>query len=256
MNNLLQYRHWSAGSIEETLNGDVFIPNGVCSHQCWSETMVLQPAIEGMLGLKPDALKSRLELSPYFPWNWAFSSVRNIRMNDALVHLDMKRSKGLTTYALTSNKAIDIALNPVFPLNTLVKSVRINGKKVQASKIVKPGGLLLKLSFLSIQGENLVEVETDGGIGILPIISFPQPGDTSTGIQVISETVLGKKYMAEVSGRPSMTYEIPLYNKEVIKKITGAKLIKKDGDITTLEIKLDSPGNQRYVNQKIEIEFE
>ena len=256
MNNLLQYRHWSAGSIEETLNGDVFIPNGVCSHQCWSETMVLQPAIEGMLGLKPDALKSRLELSPYFPWNWAFSSVRNIRMNDALVHLDMKRSKGLTTYALTSNKAIDIALNPVFPINTFVKSVKINGKKVQASKIVKPGGLLLKLSFLSIQGENLVEVETDGGIGILPIISFPQPGDTSKGIQVISETVLGKKYMAEVSGRPSMTYEIPLYNKEVIKKITGAKLIKKDGDITTLEIKMDSPANQRYVNQKIEIEFE
>src|SRR5690606_14314629 len=70
VSNLMQYRHWAPGSIEEALNGDVFLPNGVCSHQCCSETMVLQPAIEGMLGLKPDAMANRLTLSPYFPWHW------------------------------------------------------------------------------------------------------------------------------------------------------------------------------------------
>ncbi|MDX5419360.1 MAG: hypothetical protein LPK09_09085, partial [Hymenobacteraceae bacterium] len=55
MNNLLLYRHYGLGSAEETLNGAVYKPAGVCYQQGWSETMVLQPVSEGMLGFAPDA---------------------------------------------------------------------------------------------------------------------------------------------------------------------------------------------------------
>jgi hypothetical protein len=61
------FTHFGAGYMEEVLHGERFQPAGVCPHQAWSETMVLQPALEGMLGLKSDSLSKRLTLRPYLP---------------------------------------------------------------------------------------------------------------------------------------------------------------------------------------------
>ncbi|HEX9137172.1 MAG TPA: GH116 family glycosyl hydrolase, partial [Nitrospirota bacterium] len=79
MNNLLLYRNYGLGSAEETLNGSVYKPAGVCSQQGWSETMILQPVSEGMLGLMPDAPAQRIAISPRFPWDWAEVKVKHIR---------------------------------------------------------------------------------------------------------------------------------------------------------------------------------
>ena len=64
MNNINVYKHWAKGFIEEVLHGGEYKPNGVCAHQCWSETMAVQPLIEGMLGLEVDANLNALKLSP------------------------------------------------------------------------------------------------------------------------------------------------------------------------------------------------
>ena len=87
MNNLLIYQHWGLGFVEEVLNGEVYEPSGVCNHQCWSETMVLQPAIEGMLGFRPDAANHRIELSPAFPADWDNVSVRNLKTGNESLRL-------------------------------------------------------------------------------------------------------------------------------------------------------------------------
>ena len=255
MNNLLQYRHWSPGSIEETLNGDKFEPNGVCSHQAWSETMVLQPAIEGMLGLKPDAMANRLQLSPYFPWNWPFSTLKNIRMGKGLFDLDMKKSNSLTRYSFRANRPVTLDFNPVFPLHTTIKTIKINGNIIQAVAQVKPQGIVLPLTFEAQSGENIIEIETSGGIGILPVVASPQPGDLSKGIQVNSEQIKGKSYFSEVSGRPGDLYELELYSKEEIKKVSGATILNKIGDVVTIRVQMGSSQNEKYVHQTIEVEF-
>jgi glycogen debranching enzyme len=255
MNNLLQYRHWSPGSMEETLNGDLYKPNGVCSHQAWSETMILQPAIEGMLGLKPDAMAKSMQLTPCFPWNWEFCKVHNIRMKDALLQLEMKKKPGLTTFVIHANHALTLDFSPVFPLNTVINAVKVNGKKIHSLLQEKPEGLTLPLSFVTQKGDNLIEVETTGGIGLLPVTTMLQPGDSSTGIQVISEKVNGKLYSTEVSGRPGKVYQLQLFSQEEIKKITGATLVKREAGIVTLQLKMNGAAGEKYPNQKIEIEI-
>jgi glycogen debranching enzyme len=67
MNNLNIYKNWGKGFVEEVMNGATYEPSGVCPHQCWSETMVLQPAIEGMLGLIVNDGEKKIVLSPAFP---------------------------------------------------------------------------------------------------------------------------------------------------------------------------------------------
>ncbi|MFA4863875.1 MAG: amylo-alpha-1,6-glucosidase, partial [Bacteroidales bacterium] len=79
MSNILIYQYWGLGFIEEVLHGEIFQPFGVCHHQCWSETMALQPAIEGMLGYQPDALKHQISLKPWFPADWSTVKVSGIR---------------------------------------------------------------------------------------------------------------------------------------------------------------------------------
>ncbi|MEO8109465.1 MAG: GH116 family glycosyl hydrolase [Ginsengibacter sp.] len=256
MNNLLQYRNWSPGSAEETLNGDVFTPNGVCSHQAWSETMILQPAIEGMLGLKPDAMENRLQLSPCFPWDWQFCTVKNIRMKNDLFNLDMKKRTNGTTFIINGNHSASIDFNPVFPLHTTFKSVKINGESINFHVLSKSEGAVLHLSFKSKAGDNIIEVETAGGIGILPVISMPVPGDQSKGIQVVAENISAKTYSVEASGKPGAVYELQLYHKDAVKKVTGAWVLGEDGDIITLQVKMDNGANQKYIRQPIEVEFE
>jgi glycogen debranching enzyme len=98
MNNLLVYKNWQLGFIEEVLHGSEYRPSGVCSHQCWSQTMVLQPAIEGMLGLKVDALNNQIILSPRFPADWSFAKIERIRINDSLIDCEMNRETGKTVF--------------------------------------------------------------------------------------------------------------------------------------------------------------
>jgi hypothetical protein len=252
----LQFRHWSAGSIEETLNGDVYKPNGVCSHQAWSETMVLQPAIEGMLGMKPDAMQNRLQLSPAFPWGWNYYTVKNIRMKDELFHLDMKRERGRTIFTINATAPAALDFRPAFPLHTTIAAVRVNGQNTAFDVINKPDGIQLFLAVPLKKGENRIEVQTRGGLGMLPVIAMPQPGDSSKGAQIRWERIEGKKYTALVSGRPGAVYELQLYHQEPVKNITGAQIKEQQEDILILQVKMGTGNHQKYPEQHIELELE
>src|SRR5699024_9756232 len=118
MDNLLDYRHWALGSVEETLNGAVFHPAGVCSQQCWSETMILLPAVEGMLGLRPDAMSHVLKLSPCFPWHWNEVNVSNIPFGNNQLQMHMNRSDNqyLYTFNKTGTNTLQLSFSPIVPL--------------------------------------------------------------------------------------------------------------------------------------------
>ena len=248
MNNLLQYRHWAPGSVEETLNGDVFKPNGVCSHQCWSETMILQPAIEGMLGFDADVLNNRLSLSPAFPWHWTFCKVHNIRMGSVKYNLDMKRVSNVTTYTIDAEKATNLYFAPAFPLQTSIDAVTHNGRTVKFTQ----DDLAVRMQVSLQAGKNEIKIVTKGGIGLLPVITDPQPGDSSTGVNIVSEVLNGNKYMATVSGKPGSQYELKLYYRGNPGEIKGATWVNNSGDLHTLLVKIPSSGD-RYLEQKIEI---
>lgn len=248
MNNLLQYRHWAPGSIEETLNGDIFKPNGVCSHQCWSETMVIQPAIEGMLGFSADANDNRLELSPRFPWSWQFCNVHNIRVGRSTYHLKMQRAADLTTYTIDAGKKTQLDFAPAFPLHTAIESVKQNGKRVLFSQDGSTAHLQLTLE----TGRNEISFVTKGGIGLLPVVAEPLPGDSSSGVNIIRETVNGNKYTATVSGRPGKQYELKLSHYENPVEVRGATVIHREANLLVLRVQIPS-ANSRYAEQNFEI---
>ena len=67
------------GAVTEVLSGEFFAPLGrSSSHQLWSSAMVLSPAIRGLFGIEPDALRHVLRVAPQLPATWDHVTLHNV----------------------------------------------------------------------------------------------------------------------------------------------------------------------------------
>ncbi len=238
MDNLLVYKNWELGFVEEVLNGAVYKPSGVCPHQCWSETMVLQPAIEGMLGLKVDALNSKLELSPRFPANWDSVKVERIKIGSQNVDMTMKRDREKTVYNFKTdkNRLIKIKFSPAFPLGTEFKNVSLNGKPVNFEKLERS---VINIQF-TIEKSAEIIVHHKLGVSVLPNVVLPKPNDPSQGFRILSDKLEGNIYSVIVQGLSGTTHSFEVY---------------RNGKIEKVEVQFEE-SDSKYLNKTIEFKLE
>jgi len=252
MQNMNHYREWALGCTPEALNGQIYAPTGVCPVQCWSESMIIQPAIEGMLGLKTDALLDELELAPRFPWRWENANVTSIRMNKTLVDMRMERSGTETNYLITSKgKSATVRFFPEFPLFTTISSVEINGKNVPYTTIERSESIcLMPEEFRLKEGENRIVIRHSGGMAALSPVIHAVPGQDNSGVKVISQKADGGKLRIIVRGRPDSDYRIEIFSAEEISDLKGAKVINRVGMVSTIELKTPL-SDDTYVDKEL-----
>ena len=255
MNNLLIYRNWNRGAIEEVLHGELYQPSGVCRHQCWSETMVLQPLLEGMLGLKGDAPSHRLRIAPRFPWHWDYAQVKRIRLADHVVDLAMQRSSEETIYTLThrGKGTVYLDFHPAFPVGTGFDAVFVNGSSGSYTLETDSQTCNLLLNELPLQDTLRIVVGHRNGIGVIPHYYLPNPGESSQGFRITGQELQGNTYSIAVEGQPGRTHRLQVYTSGTIQKVKGAGILEKEGLIYTLEIPFDNLKDQNYISQIIEI---
>lgn len=259
INNLQSYRDWSPGSIEETFNGDRYTPNGVCSHQCWSEAMVLLPAIEGLLGLETDALAHELKLAPYFPWDWKNCTVKNIRIGQDRAALQMKRESARTQFDMESTGRLRLKFRPAFPLDTRFGRITLNGREVPIKARQSAEELALEMDLDILPGKNSVVIEHSGGIGALPVIAHPIPGQASSGLKILSEAIEGKEpqiYTLTAEGTGNKEYEIKVFHAGKINKVENGELVSDTEGIAIFRINLHKVEGEKYTRQQIKVFFE
>jgi glycogen debranching enzyme len=253
MNNLLLYRNWALGSAEETLNGLTYKPAGICSQQAWSETMILQPIAEGMLGVSCDALSNHITLSPRFPCQWDKVSVDNIAFGTQRFNFLMERGMTSTTYTfkyLSGKAPFNLTFNPSFLSGISIQKVLINGKPTKFQ--IKSGleSTELMLPEIPIGNDCRVEVLHSGGIGVLPMINEPKPGDVNQGLKILGQEINNNLYTVSVEGLRKGDYEIKLLSKFEIKSIHNGKILSKSGDIYSIGITIPDL-SAKYVRQDI-----
>lgn len=252
MNNLQVYKHWGLGYIEEVLNGEVYKPSGVCRHQCWSETMVLQPAIEGMLGLEPDAVHTSLKFSPAFPANWDSVEVRNIRVGEHLIHFSMKKEEDDISYQFVHSgpSSLKLEFNPVLPKGTVVRKISAKGNFEQ--KNLSPSDAVV----IYLGDEAVLNYQTDFGINVLPLVCVPNPGDSSMGMRIIDDRLAGNVYSIIVDGLQRSNDTLKVYlNDWKVSRIENASIISVTDDIYSLAVILDA-SESKYVKKEIRIFLE
>ncbi len=215
MNNMNVGRYWARGLIEEVLHGLEYRPSGVCAHQCWSETMILQPAIEGMLGLEVSALDDVLELHPRIPFNWDRMTVDNIRIGNQKIKMEMLRNKKTTAY-IFSNKGsstVHVVFEPLMPSGWNPQVISVNGDAVNPQIIQAEQGTAVSLSF-DLNDSTVIHLTGDGGIGILPYVTDPKPGEGAVGSRILSASLKDDRYRIVVEGQSGSTGTFHLYTAE------------------------------------------
>ncbi len=247
MNNLQVYKNWGLGFVEEVINGEIYKPSGVCRHQCWSETMVIQPAIEGLLGLEPDAISNILKLSPQLPAEWDTFEATNIRMGEHLVSLKMNRKKNLTNWQISHTGPVPIKLefNPAFPEGTVVRKVSLeNSSENNSYQANQP--LIVNLS-----DQLNIQYEYEKGIKVLPIVPDPKPGGKSTGARIISDHFEKGIYSIILEAMQGQTVSIYVYvNGQSIKRVENGKLAGSTGNIHKIDVNFDKTG-AGYIKKEI-----
>ncbi len=241
MNNMQIYREWAAGYVEEVLHGENYRPAGVCSHQAWSEAMVLLPALEGMLGLEVDALQKRITLRPAFPPQWESVTVKNIRVGEDRLHLRMRRRHKETSYHFRCDSAAPITLRfqALLPLGTRVSFLRLVGGR-------RFGGLEItslrdfpEVEF-ELHGSAILAFTHHGGIGVIPPVFQPAVNAESTGFRLMQESWERQSLLLTVAGWPGREYQLQLFDPDhTIRALANARLVARRGEFVLLSFELE-----------------
>ncbi len=79
------------GAFDEALHGLEERAAGVCGDQAWSAAMVIQPLVEGLLGVEPDAAWERLVIAPQLPAAWTSLDVHGVRCGGTTYDFRLRR---------------------------------------------------------------------------------------------------------------------------------------------------------------------
>ena len=253
MNNLLIKNYWSLGFVEEVMNGAVYKPSGVCPHQCWSETNILHPGMNGMVGWKPVASENRALLTPRFPLNWHHAVVKNLKVGKSVLNLSMERSINSTNFLLSLKKGppVQISLAPEIPKGMVINQLQLNGKILNIATEVKRGLLKNAITF-NLVDDAEINISHQNGIGMVPYVSQPLPGDTSIGHKIIRESLEGSTFTAILEGKSnsSATFEIMLFDQKII-SINGGKIESFLPSLGTAKIRVNFLRSEKGFNRQI-----
>ena len=258
LNNLYIKNHWALGFVEEVMNGAVYKPSGVCPHQCWSETNVLHPAINGMIGWKPSAPERYASVQPRFPLHWNTVTVNNLRVGKSNVQLKMERQKNLTRYQfrLLEGPAVSIKFAPEIADGMVVKNVTLNGKRVEVSPATFREALACPVVFqLSMAAE--IVLEHTKGVGMIPAVPKPRPGDVSQGYRIISANLDENRYDIVFEGKSGSThaFEMMVFD-QMISAVQGAKVEKvSNSGIVRLRVPFDH-SDHPFVRKNVSVQLQ
>ncbi|SFC65502.1 GH116 family glycosyl hydrolase [Flavobacterium phragmitis] len=256
MNNLLNYKDFSLGNAVEVMNGETYRTSGVTSHQCWSETMVLQPVFEGMLGYRPDALKNTATLAPRLPFDWDSFEASNIKFGKNSFDFKFKRQSG-TEWVYNFNSAQNFQLNfqPTLPLGSKIDHISVNGKNVPYTIMDNNEYLDVKLNeTLAVNSNTEIKIVLQKtGLSTLASYGKPEFMAESKGFRILKQQLNGSVFKIDLEGKSGNTYTFKLLLDRNPASCSGVEFVKKTADGFAL-FKVEFPADkEKYQKKTIQI---
>ncbi|MFN4189929.1 MAG: amylo-alpha-1,6-glucosidase [Pseudothermotoga sp.] len=230
ISNLLNAKNFAKGYISEVYHGEVYKPSGVCPHQAWSESMAIQPLIDGMIGFVPDAPRSLVSLSPQFPWNINRFIAKNLRIGDTLLDLRFER-QGLSNrlwnelYHVKCTKPLKICFSPWVPKQAEQIEVTAGDSKMTFS--AQEGIFTTKLAVSEFECDELtVSVTYRLPFELCAIERDPVPFANSEIFRLIALNRIDDGY--EILAQASSTYELMSKLPDIFRICDGKMIFKID----------------------------
>ena len=100
-----------------------------------------------------------------------------------------------------------------------------------------------------------MEIVHQGGVGALPVINEPKPGDSNQGAKIVGEELIDNEHIVTIEGLAGRSYKFNIVSNQAIRSVSNGRVIKKVGNLYTLEV-LIPKGNKKYVESKVVITLE
>jgi glycogen debranching enzyme len=256
MANMNIFRHWGYGYSEEVLNGDVYEPAGVCRHQCWSETMAIQPVAEGMLGFEPNALQNILRIAPALPPHWNSIHIHNLRFKESLIHFTMHTDdfKQSWQFNIHGNCSPQVIFAPYFPVGSRINSIAINGQSAHFEEVINERYTQIVIYF-KLDNSTRIEINYEPGISIIPEINLPEPGDKADGLRIIQSYIVDSVYVIEIEAPQNTQHTIKIKTSGERQYLIDGGYLKSCKD-RIIEIGVNFQDSEKpYVRKKIRLKI-
>jgi hypothetical protein len=219
--------------------------------------MVLLPLLAGMLGLRVDAARRRVSLSPYFPPGWTGSEIRNIRIGTQRLKVTMRRRMNTTSFdfSLTGRAPVLVDFSPWFPCGTTLHALRI-GPRISLRPRFIAGGADLPSFPLTVRGDLRVMFEHSGGAAVVPPVASPAPGNESSGLRLIRESWNDGIYELTLEGKADREYTFDVIADGRPAATEEAWIIRAENRRFTLSVRFDTEGpSPRYRRKTVRLSF-
>ncbi len=191
------------GYVDEVLHGERFQPIGVCAHQAWSESAVLNPIYYGLLGIEPHASRDTLYLTPRLPGHWSELEIRNIRVGNTRFDLKIKQGEKRFEYHFRNveGKPLTVMLTLRQPSGAKLK--KVDGTRHRGHfKVSKNGWLTPRVPVQLNPGEDQkIKVHFSGGIRFFPAVAPPAEGQESRGLRILAIQRNGPRFIITVEAK-------------------------------------------------------
>jgi glycogen debranching enzyme len=269
-NTMRNYQHGALGCTEEVLHGEIYQPAGVCPHQAWSESMILQSIYEGLLGIKPHAHEHRFEMAPYIPLHWPFLSAGPLAIGDQQILFYMHREANLVTFQFKArpthgksrriNAPLRIDFKPIFPGTTQLEQIRRGDQLLQIQPEERQNLIRWPMSFDLGEAVETITLHLKKFFTIVPPFTDVAPGARSRGWVIIDQLINGENIAIELEGEPGTKGKLEFVNWGYrLREIKGGDLIEINGECGAIAFEFPqraASSSDRYARHRIEITLE
>ncbi len=228
---------WARGRHPELLSGAFYRPlDTAVPQQFFATSMLLSPAMYGLLGWQPDAPASKAVLAPQLPPSWGHVTATQLRVGASRVTAELDRSPGHARATLSAS-------GPAVTLE-FVQAVPPGARDVRATLDGKPVTLTPEPGLHDVQAHvtvhlsgppQQVDVSWTGGLEVVPPHERLVPGQTSHGLRVLDFRATRGGWTLVVEGSAERSYTVTLVGTPVA-RADGARILRHERERTVLQV--------------------
>ena len=227
---------FSRGHHPELLSGAYYRPlDTAVPQQFFATSMLVNPAVTGLLGWEPDAPRNRARFAPQLPPQWGQVRVSRLRVGAASVDAEFTRmAQGLDVALRATGGDPAITLELPLPEGATGVQVTLDGAPAKVERVAGPGASRIRLELTAGgRARRQVSVRWEGGLDVIPEPVTLEPGQESGGIRILDFAPRGDGWDLLVEGTRGRSYEIRLYG-ATPRSLTGATLERRAGPYNVL----------------------
>ena len=205
-------------------------PQEAVAHQGFSTGGFVLPFVRGLLGLGGDAARKVLSFKPAFPSDWPEVTIEEFRLGEETFDFHYRRDDTRIRVEVVSRPGCSFQLHfsPAFGLGAHIRRASVNGKPAESTPSPIPEAIRQSeqptFPPFSLTGRDVIEIELEPAVEILPPTNESMIGDFDKGLKIIRLELAGKALRVVAEGLAGQSYTLRITHGELVQETMGGTL--------------------------------